>query len=497
MKCLLSTLKFTNLIRVVFNKIKEQNTRIQYIIMKTEYLYSWLKIHKSKPILKTYPQSLSELQSLLKDLKSQGQSYNFVGSSHSYNAIQCVDDNVAIIFDGSGLKSINYNYVSHEVTVESGVTIEELKLFLRPLGRQLLNSGNYMKQRVIGALLTGTHGYGHEDAIMADSITAAKLLNEDGEIIEITDEESLKYIRVSFGYLGVIVSLTLKTKPNEQYRVTQKLFPLSNLPTILDDVGAQSHSLTMFPYSDSEDPYLGFIFLEKLEQYESPKEVSMATPLIGSISWAIIKLLWAVDISFPKIRPLVQRLIGSFAQRRDEEIIITSPDDLDYLYDYHPMLESERNPSILRKLFASTFTAYNIAVFVPRTQLVELLYFIHTLGKKFRNQRPRQYFKNSIGVRYVGKSSRCAMAGNFQVESYVVDIFFSTKDLDFAEAVQDEIARNFTVRPHWGKTILKPYLLENFDSEVLKMFKQKRQEYYPSGLLQPNLGELGVRLSNR
>ncbi len=460
--------------------------------MKTDYLYSWLKIHKSQPTFKAYPKDLPELQSLLRELKSKGLSYNFVGSSHSYNGIQCVEDNVAIIFDGSGLKSIEYDYATQEVTVESGVTIEELKFFLRPLGRQLLNSGNYMKQRVIGALVTGTHGYGHENAIMADGITAVKLLNEDGEIVEINDEATLKYLRVSFGYLGVIVSIKLKTKPNEQYKVTQKLLTLSNLQTTLEDIGDKPHALTMFPYSDAEDPYIGLVFLEKLDSYHPPKEVSVGTPTIGSISWAIIKLFWTIDARFPIIRPFVQRLIGIFARRREDEIIITSPEDLDYLYDYHPMLESERNPSILKKFFTTTFTAYNIGVFVPRNELVDLFSFIHTLGKRFKNQRPRRYFKNSIGTRYVGKSTKSAMAGNFEVESYSVDIFFSTTDLKFAEAVQDEIAKQFTVRPHWGKSILKSYLLENITPEVLENFKQKRQEYYSSGLLRPNLGELDL-----
>ncbi|MEM9273125.1 MAG: FAD-binding protein [Cyanobacteria bacterium P01_F01_bin.143] len=465
--------------------------------MQTDYLYSWLKIHKSRPAYKAYPKSLSELQSLLQELKSQGQPYNFVGSSHSYNAIQCLDDNVAIIFDGSGLKSIKYDYLTQEVTVESGVTIEELKLFLRPLGRQLLTSGNYMKQRVIGALVTGTHGYGDQDAIMADSITAVKLLNEDGEIVEITeknDKETLKYLRVSFGYLGAIISITLKTKPNEQYQVTQKLLTLSDLQSTLDDIAEKPHALTMFPYSDAEDPYIGLIFLEKLDDYLTPKEVSIGTPIIGSISWALIKTFWAIDARFPVIRPFVQRLIGIFAQRREAEIIITSPDDLDYLYDYHPMLESERNPSIIKKLFTTTFTAYNIAVFVPKNELAELFSFLHSLGKRLKEERPRQYFKNSIGARYVGKSTKSAMAGNFDIESYSVDIFFSTTDLELAEVVQDEIAKQFTVRPHWGKSILKSYLLENFPPQVLENFKQKRQEYYSSELLRPNLDQLGSKL---
>ncbi|MCG8364953.1 MAG: FAD-binding protein [Pseudanabaenales cyanobacterium] len=462
-----------------------------------DYLYSWLNIHKAKPARIEFPKTVEELQSLLRSLKQQQQPYNFIGSSHSYNAIQLVDGNVAIVFDGSGLKNIEYDYITHEVSVEAGVTIEELKFFLRPLGRQLLTSGNFMKQRVIGGVITGTHGYDHESAIMADSITAAKLLTEDGELIEITekeDEETLKYLRVSFGYLGVLVSATLKTKPNEQFRVKQQIFPLSQLQEKIDQAAQQPHALTMFPYSDREDPYVGFISLEKLKRYHPPKQVNLATPLISNISWAIIKLFWKIDARVPQIRPFVQQLIGRLAVNRETEIIITSPDDLDYLYDYHPMLESERNPSLARRFLSSNFTAYNVAVFVPKAQLVPLLTFIYKLGQEFRHQTPPKFFKNSLGVRYVGQSKKCAMAGNYLLESYAVELFFATQDLEFAEKVQNRIAEHFPIRPHWGKTILKSYALKHIDPKVIQTFKQKRQEYVGSGLLKPNLGELESEL---
>lgn len=460
--------------------------------MEIDYLFSWLKIRKSKPASCTSPRTLTLLTALLKDLKSKGNPYNLVGSSHSYNGIQLVDDNVAVIFDSNDLKKISYDYETQQVTVEAAATIEELKKFLRPLGRQLITSGNFMKQRVVGALMTGTHGYGIEDAIMADSITALTFLDENGEPHTLcednkADQDTLKYFRVSLGYLGVIVSLTLKTKKNEQYKVTQQIFQLCQLTKKLEKYGDKAHALTMFPYSDKEDPYIGFISLDKLDHYQKPASADMANALITTISWFIITIVWKLDAQLPVFRTFLQGLIGRFAPSEPEEII-TSPNDLDYLYDYHPMLESERNPSIPRRILSSTYTAYNVAVFIPKADLPELLSFLFDLAQKMKNSNPRQYFKNSIGVRYVGKSDKCKMAGNYGQDSYSVDLFFSKTDLELAEKVQDMIADKFKIRPHWGKTILKPEVIENIDPEVLQEFSNLRKKYNPSDLLQPNLG---------
>lgn len=71
------------------------------------------------------------------------------------------------------------------------------------------------------------------------------------------------------------------------------------------------------------------------------------------------------------------------------------------------------------------------------------------LAQKLKNSNPRQYFKNSIGVRYVGKSDRCAMVGNYESGILILLIcFFSKTDLELAEKVQNMIADKFKIHPH-------------------------------------------------
>lgn len=451
-------------------------------------------MRKSRPASVHEPENIEELRTLMQRFAQEGQPYNFVGSSHSYNGVQLLDNNAIIKFTAKKgeFNKIDYDYTTQRVTVGPAVTIKQLKFFLRPLGRQLITSGNYMEQRMIGALMTGTHGYGSMDAIMADSITAVTVLGEDGQLrtyTEDTHEEILKVYRVSFGALGAIVRVTLRTKANEQYRVTQKLLRLSSLPQQLEEIEGAPHALSMFPYSDETDPYIAVVFLERLTEYEKPPKAKRGNPIKSAFLWSIIKTLWFLLRKCKWLGPCLQGILNKVGGLVNIEPVVTSPQDLDYLYDNSPMLESERNPNVLLKLFSSTFTANNVAVFIPRDELHNFLKFLSELAEELK--KDGRYFKNLQGARYVAASSKCSMAGNYQRDGYAIDMFFGKKELALAETVQDRVHQaGFTIRPHWGKSILKKYYLKNFDAGVLETFIGLRREASPSKQLRPNLYEL-------
>ena len=104
-----------------------------------------------------------------------------MGQSHSYNGVQVVPGVTAMLMREGGLKTLAYDPASETVRVGASVSVRELKLFLRDgHGRGLLNSGNYMEQSVIGALATGTHGFGPR-AVMADSVIELTFLDGAGQ----------------------------------------------------------------------------------------------------------------------------------------------------------------------------------------------------------------------------------------------------------------------------------------------------------------------------
>jgi len=461
---------------------------LRNLFRNPSYIYSWVNVYKSKPLRKVYPGDLGELKSLIRELKEEDQTYNFVGTAHSYNGIQCVDGNVAIVFDGRSFTNIRYDYTTTRVTVECGVTIEQLKKFLLPLGRQLLSSGNYMKQKVVSALLTGTHGYGRDNAVMADSIVAVTIIDESGDVVDIDDEETLKCLRVSFGAVAHVLSLTLETKPLEQYTGEEKLIPLNQLEGEIEKTGSEFHALTMFTYSHRGNPSIGYVSLRKLRYYRQPSRAKRMTFLVPILSSILITLLRFVDGAFRGLRPFVQGFVKLLEGRVNE--LITSPVDIDVLYDLSPLMESQRNPGIFRKYFSPTYSAYNVAVVVPKEQLVPALLKLNDLAFEYSKQSPKRFFKGTIGSRYIGSSEKSAMAGNYQRESYSIDMFFDLDSLDFATHIQDELAKAFDVRPHWGKSIFRPYILDHIAPEAREAFINERKRFSGSYLMRPNLGDV-------
>jgi hypothetical protein len=76
------------------------------------------------------------------------------------------------------------------------------------------------------------------------------------------------------------------------------------------------------------------------------------------------------------------------------------------------------------------------------------------------------------------------------VGSYAIDLYFNKDDLALAESAQRQIADNFSIRPHWGKSILRPYVLDHLDRGLIEIIRLLRSEYSEGSLLRPNLGDI-------
>ena len=89
-----------------------------------------------------------------------GHRYAVAGRSHSYNGIQLVPGVPTLLMSECGLHELIFDPDTQVVRVGASVSIEAVKRFLLIHRRRLRNSGNYMKQTLVGAISTGTHGYG-------------------------------------------------------------------------------------------------------------------------------------------------------------------------------------------------------------------------------------------------------------------------------------------------------------------------------------------------
>nr|WP_298925079.1 FAD-binding protein [uncultured Erythrobacter sp.] len=439
-------------------------------------VHSWMKVFFGDVIPHRFT-SDEKLADFVRDNE-----YCCVGQSHSYNGVQIVPDRNAVLMGKSTLDSCDCYPVDGTIKCGPSTTIEELKRKLLDDDLKMFNSGNYMAQTVIGALVTGTHGYGAK-ATMADSVTELTFLDGSGRPVTLKrGEPDFPYAVVSFGTIGPIISVTLEATKLVSYQSDAWITRLSKKEKLKK--GSIATSWAVVPYSDPKDP---LIMLHTLRPASVGKLAQRTKPSL--FSWArlamfIIERYWAIDRIFPRLRRPLQRLADRI-DIRNHRRTITDERDLDYLYDPEPLLKSQRSPDILTGLFSTTHTAYNLAFHVPIDRAEEVVKFIMVETDKWRSLR--FHLKSLIGVRELSDKSALPFAGNYEGPTVAIDLFADTRDYAWLERLQREVLFEFDhIRPHWGKSAIVPEFADSLDQTDMDRLRALHQKHYPSGNLKPN-----------
>ncbi|MBV7258335.1 FAD-binding protein [Erythrobacter crassostreae] len=441
-----------------------------------ERIHSWMKVFFGD----VYPHRFTSDEKLADFIREN--EYSCVGQSHSYNGVQVVPGMNAVLMGKSTLDECDCNVSSGTITCGPSTTIEELKRVLLEHDLKMFNSGNYMAQTVIGALVTGTHGYG-EKATMADGITELTFLNGRGMPVTLKrGDPDFPYAAISFGTIGPIISVTLEATELVSYQSDAWITRLSKKDLLKK--GSVATSWAVVPYSDPEDP---LIMLHSLRPASEGKQAQKTKPKLFSWSWLamlIIERYWAIDRMFPRFRRPLQRLANRL-NIRSHRRTITDKRDLDYLYDPEPLLKSQRSPDILTGLFSTTHTAYNLAFHVPLDRAEDVVKFIMIEVEKW--QSLRFYMKSLIGVRELSDKSSLPLAGNFRGPTAAIDLFADTRDYAWLERLQREVLSYFDdVRPHWGKSAIVPEFAGSLGYEEMERLSDLHRHHYPEGNLKPN-----------
>ncbi|WP_324072625.1 MAG: FAD-binding protein [Erythrobacter sp.] len=411
-----------------------------------------------------------------------GGAYSCLGQRHSYNGIQVIPGITALDMGNSALKACTYDPVSETATCGPSLKIVELKQELLKHRRKMLNSGNYMEQTVIGALTSGTHGYGAQ-GVVAQSVTALTFLDGKGEPVTLkVGDADFPYAALSFGTIGPIISVTLRTAPLESYRSDAWITRLSKKAAL--SRGAIAVTAAYVPYSNPDDPLIMLHTLRPATPGKGPRETNAPLYSPKRLLEALLKRLWAFDRTFPAFRYYLQRAADRL-DIRNHKRIITDPEDLDYLYDPDPGLKSQRPPDLLTGFFSTTFTAYNLAFFVPIARTDEVVRFIMREAQKLREKG--FVLKSMISIRELADASDLPFAGNFGEPVSAIDLFSDVRDYAWLERLQAMVIANFPgVRPHWGKSMITEDFAPALGEAHIARMRALHLGHYPPGTLTPN-----------
>jgi alditol oxidase len=191
-----------------------------------------------------YPQTVSELQGLLKNQPK----LKALGTRHCFNRIG--DSTDELVISGKLNKVIGIDESAKTVTVEGGIRYGELAPWLDSKGYALHNLASLPHISVAGSITTGTHGSGIKNGNLSSAVTGLEIILADGTLINVSeagDPEKLQAMTVSLGAIGFITKVTLRIQPS--FKVRQRVFlnmPFANLKDHFEEIMSAGYSVSLF-----------------------------------------------------------------------------------------------------------------------------------------------------------------------------------------------------------------------------------------------------------
>lgn len=215
--------------------------------------HNWSGKLKSRPSQLHFARSEADVQALVQSARQAGRRIRTVGAAHSHAPL--VGNDGEIILDIQGLAGVvAVDPGACRARVWGGSRIYALGNALNGLGLGFSNQGDIDQQAIAGVTATGTHGTGKALKNFSAAVTALRLVDARGEIVEAREEDLLwQAARLHLGAFGVVTQLELALLP--RYRLQEKSWE-APLDEVMEGIEAgieenRHYEFFWYPQADS------------------------------------------------------------------------------------------------------------------------------------------------------------------------------------------------------------------------------------------------------
>lgn len=199
--------------------------------------------------------NLTELRNILGPESPHQPPFRPMGAASAVT--DCNRSSVGTVIDMTSFdRIIGIQATSGQVTVQAGVSLLQLSRALEACGRELDGSHGLMNRTVGGAVAGTCSGpaIGIDHGLFAAQVVSMKLVSPTGGLLNIGggQDSLLNVFRLSYGMLGVIYELTLRTRTNCRFTATHRRCSLNQFTTAIDslvrtEIGIQ---FSLLPFAD-------------------------------------------------------------------------------------------------------------------------------------------------------------------------------------------------------------------------------------------------------
>lgn len=235
--------------------------------------------------------SEEELQNWLEEAIEHDEKISVAGMQHSQGGHTYYPNGIVIDMKNYN-KILDYQPDKKTITVQSGATWEDIqeKINRDHLAIRVMQSQNIFT--VGGSISVNAHGRDIRYGSLIDNVESFRLLNPEGEIINVSRSENSELFPLvigGYGLFGIILDVTLHLTDDELYQIRSKSLDYQNYPDYFvkevkenEDIRMHIARLSVAPETLLRDMYVTDYELvenqENITNYTKLKRETIAAP---------------------------------------------------------------------------------------------------------------------------------------------------------------------------------------------------------------------------
>ncbi|KAI1417435.1 L-gulonolactone/D-arabinono-1,4-lactone oxidase [Hypoxylon sp. FL1857] len=264
---------------------------------------TWAKTFLSRPELYFQPETLPEIEKIVRLAHKCRRRITTTGCGHSPSSLTCTSSWLVNLDKYNQILSVDAS--EGVVVMQSGIRLYALCEELEKHGLAMPNLGSINQQSIAGAISTGTHGSSLKHGLMSEDILSLRITIADGTTQFCSAEENPELFRaalISLGALGIITEVTFRAVPEFTLQWKQVIdTDLKVLNAWDKDLWTQTEFVRVWWY-----PYTRRAVVWTAEKTDEPLVDPKVSYYDNALGYYVYHNLLYVSQFFPRILPWVE-----------------------------------------------------------------------------------------------------------------------------------------------------------------------------------------------
>jgi len=287
-------------------ELARTDPHVPFRASQTHIHHTWARTFHSRPELYVRPQSLAEIQKVVRLAVRMRRRVVVVGCGHSPSDLTCTSAWMVNLDDYADI--VHVDAARKTMTVQAGIRMHTLNRHAKLHGLTMPNLGSIDVQSLAGAIATATHGSSMAHGLLSDSVCALRLVLADGRAVRCSADHAPDLFRaalVSLGALGIVVEIEFRMVDAADIEWRQTLRPIAHVFADWDRRLWTSHEFVRVWWL----PYMKRAVVWQANKTTQPRRPPAANWYGGSFGYHTYHLLLWFSQYVPCILPWVERFV--------------------------------------------------------------------------------------------------------------------------------------------------------------------------------------------